>query len=233
VRRIFAAVAMILIAAAACGSSAKSGQDWDGFWRARGVDPAPPRDFIEIAQPHPEILNLTNGAISDTVARQWAMADLKRGHGDRWATCHLRLDIVNSGVLGTPGLSGSDEGIEQERARGAVALACEPRFVVERIAVVAVSKKIQISDPQAGLTNFVIVMMSRANGRIGVRTMSNGRKEDLQTRHTAGDLIWQLDTGNFRDDPVVGPLWYQAKGWSCRVDGFGTINKICSLVRPK
>jgi hypothetical protein len=89
---------------------------WDGFWRSRGVSPAPPPDFLEPAQPLPQILNLTGDAISDEVVRRWVSANLRRGTGDQWAACHLRADVVDADVLGPPGLNGTKQSILDERA---------------------------------------------------------------------------------------------------------------------
>jgi len=179
-----------------------------------------------------QVLNLTNGAISDGAAKSWAEANRRRGRGDVWAECHLRDDLVNAGVLGPPGLNGTDGFISAERSRGTVALTCEPRFTVDKVAVIAVSDAMKRAHPDAELTNFVIVSQSRANGDAWTRTLGDGRKEQLPVRSRKGELRWQLDTGEFRSNEVVGPLWYQANGWSCGITRPGTLDDICRLVQP-
>jgi hypothetical protein len=217
------------------GEPAKSSADatWTAFWQSKGVAPAPPRDFLEYPGPAPEVLNLTNGAISDETASRWVAADLRRGKGDEWAMCHLRLDVANAGILGPRGLNGTDEAINEERVRGAVGLDCSvTRSVVDRVAVVAIPEATRRRIPEARLTDFVIVQRSKATGRDGERIFADGHRERVQSRVASNQPRWQLDAGEFREDPVVGPLWYQAEGWSCRIDGTTRLDEICRLVQP-
>jgi hypothetical protein len=232
--RVIALIFMSLTAAvtlASTASTAAKSQPWNEFWRAHHVDPPPPRNFMEAAPSKIQVLNLTSGAITDQTARSWAAADRRRGRGDAWAECHLRLDLVNAGILGPPGLSGTDQYVLMELNKGAVAFSCAPAYDIEKMAVVAVSKEMKQKHSSAGLTDFVIVIMSRANGVVGTRKFSDGREETLPS-HRKGDLIWQLDTGEFRNNAVIGPIWYQAMGWSCGVTRPGTLDDICRLVQP-
>jgi TonB family protein len=206
-------------------------QAWDDFWRVRGVSPAPPRGFLDdLPPPLPEILNLTNGALSDATVRRWVIADLRRGKGDGWAFRHLRLDLANADVFGPPGLNGTDRSISDELAKGAVERVPQPSVVVAA-GVVAISKDVQERIPWARLTKFVIVQTFRATGTGGERVLADGRREPVPGRHPAGELSWQLDTGEFRDNPVVGELWYQARGWSCKTEGSNQLlDEICGLL---
>lgn len=176
-------------------------------------------------------MNLTNGALADDVVRRWIVADLRRGNGDAWAANHLRIDIVNAGVLGPPGLNGTDRSIERHRAAGALEVQCQ-RGQIAAAGVIAVAKETQTQMPWAGLTDFVIVQVYESTGEPCTRVMTDGTSQPLSVRRTKGALGWQLDTGEFRDDPVIGPLWYQARGWSCAMDGSGELDRICGLVQP-
>jgi hypothetical protein len=216
-------------------------QTWDSFWRARGVSPAPPQDFLELPPgPPPRILNLTDGAITDDTALRWSIAYLRRESGDAWAYRHMRLDIVNAGVLGPPGLNGTANGIEAELARGTVEIEhrSSPGAVVA-IAVIAVPVDIKRRDElqqggtaSVGLTDFVLVNVFTASGLPGDRILADGTREPLPAIGQAGALAWQLNTGEFRDDPVVGPLWYQARGWNCSPRGSSDLARLCALVQP-
>jgi len=207
------------------------GDAWDEFWRARSVSPPPPKSFLKDETLPPRILNLTDGALSDDVTRKWILADLRRSSGDAWAADHLRLDIVNARVLGPPGLNGTDRFIVREKAAGTVEVRCPPRSgSVAAAGVIAVpaETRSRISE----LTDFVIVLVVRLTGEPCTRVLSNGNTETLPVRGRKGELGWQLDTGEFRDDPTIGPLWYQANGWSCKPDGSGELAPLCRLVQP-
>lgn len=205
---------------------------WDEFWRARSVSPPPPKDFLEYEGPLPEMLNLTHGLLTDETVRKWIVADLRRGKGDGWAGNHLRRDLVNADVLGPPGLNGSERGIASEMNAGAVELRCKSSFPVVAAGVISVSKETQRRIAWARLSDFVIVQVTQSTGESCSRVMLDGTVEKLPVRGQRGELHWQLDTGELREDPVVGPLWYQANGWSCKMDGTGMLDEICGLVRP-
>jgi hypothetical protein len=216
---------------ASADANPRNAGDWDEFWRVRSVSPAPPKTFLDYEVEPAEIVNLTRGLLSDEVVRRWILADVRRGKADAWAANHLRGDIVNAGVLGPPGLNGTDRSIASERAKGTVEMTCKSGTTVAA-GVVSVPKDMQRRISWAELTDFVVVQVFRATGEPCIRKLSDGTTETLPVRRQRGELGWQLDTGEFRDDPVVGPLWYQARGWSCKMDGTGELDEVCGLVQP-
>lgn len=182
----------------------------------------------------PEVINQTAGALDDDTARRWVAADLRRGRADGWASNHLRLDVANAGVFGPPGLNGTARGIEGSLAAGAVEIRCAFPGEVVAAAVVAVPRDLQALTPRwVGLTDFVIVLKIRAGDRHCERILRDGRREPVRSLHVVGELSWQLDTGQFRDDPVVGQLWYQARGWSCRPDQETITGRLCGVVERR
>lgn len=206
---------------------------WASFWRAHHVSPAPPRDVFDPVPPEVKVLNLTNGQIADDIARRWVLANIRRSNADTWAMRHLRMDIVDAGVLGPPGLNGTGKGILAERAKGTVELVISDRAFPVVTAVIAVPPDLKQEDASAGLTDFVIVKVFRATGRPnGERVRSDGSREPLHSRRLVGELVWQLDTGEFRDDPVIGPIWYQAKGWGCIPGKVKAVPRLCAMVQP-
>lgn len=217
---------------ASSGANHRNVGDWDEFWRAHSVSPPPPKTFLDYDAEPSDILNLTHGLLGDDVVRRWILADVRRGKGDAWAANHLRIDIVGAGVLGPAGLNGTDHSISKERAKGTVEIVCKSGMTVAA-GVIAVQKETQRRIPWAELTDFVIVQVFQATGEPCIRRLSDGTTETIPIRRQRGELSWQLDTGEFRDDPVVGPLWYQARGWSCKMDGTGDLDEICGLVQPR
>jgi hypothetical protein len=206
---------------------------WDQYWRAHHVSPPPPPGFLDEVGPLPRILNRTDGAMDDETVRHWVAADLRRGRGDGWAARHLRLDAVNADVFGPPGLNGTEAGVKRELAAGAAEIVCSTAGDVAAAAVIAVPRAVQKRAPDARLTDFVIVLMFESAGRACERVMHDGRREPIKARHAAGDLSWQLDAGEFRQDPVVGPLWYQSMGWSCSPDSDTLLGQLCGVLQPE
>lgn len=178
-----------------------------------------------------EIQNVTYGLLGDDVVRKWVLAAQRRGRADAWAGYHMRLDIVNAGVFGPPGLNGTDQMIAEQKAKGAVEMRCAPSSVVAA-GVITVSNDAQARMPSAELTDFVVVTVRRFSDEPCELVRADGTTEALPTKYQRGQLRWQLDTGEFRDDPVVGPLWYQARGWMCPMNGTSGLDVLCGLVRP-
>jgi hypothetical protein len=205
--------------------------NWEEFWTLRGVAPPPPRDFLEGGF-NGRILNLTDGRLSDHLAQQWALGDLRRGRGDLWATYQLRSDIVNADVFGPPGLNGSGQGIEFLRGKGVVHIDAADKFETIAIAVVSVSKAQQAKEPGSGLTDYVIVLLNRSTGKSGTFVHGDGHREEAPSGGAQGALSWQLDTGDFRPDPIIGPLWYQLRGWTCRPNDGSVAGEICGKLQP-
>jgi hypothetical protein len=220
------------VIASVASTGGKAGQAWDEFWRKHGVVPSPPEGFLGTPPADLKVVNLTNGKLTDQAARRWARADWRRGRGDSWSVCHLRMDLVDAGVLGTPGLSGNSAFVVRERTTGTTSLSCPPLATLEKIGVIAVTHEMLRKHPDSGLTEYVIVSLSRGNGAVWTRNLPNGRQETIETHAKPGVLAWQLDTGEFHDDPVIGPVWYQAIGWSCGNSRPGTLDDICGLVQP-
>jgi hypothetical protein len=212
-------------------TAAQAPLTWNEYWVAHGVNKPPPRNFLE-AKFNGTIQNLSNGKLSDTTARRWALADLRRGRGDLWAAEHLRLDIVNAGVLGPPGLNGTGAHIESELAKGVVRLETGGALEIVTVAVIDVEEILGKSAPKADVPKFMCVFVYRATGKGTKRTFKDGRVEAIEAHAKAGDLSWQVDTGWFFDDPALGPLWYQEHGWACVPNDGSVTGKICGMVKP-
>jgi len=205
---------------------------WSAFWQSVHVDPPPPESFLDEAPFRGKVLNLTTGRLSDDVVRQWVSADLRRGKADAWATNNLRRDITDSGILGPPGLNGSSEGIDAERAKHVVRIEGDDYAETIAAAVIWVSKDAQRTNPGAGYTDYVIVHVRRTTGRPLTEVLRSGARAPYGKLRKAGELYWQLDTGHFFIHPVLGPLWYQQDGWSCQPNDGTQMGEICGRVKP-
>lgn len=221
-----AALASMLSAASGMKPDSAKTSDWAAYWVSVGVDPAPPKGFLKVSYDG-RVENLTNGKISDETARKWAIASLRRGQGDRYASINMREDIANAGVFGPKGLNGTSEQIQAFREAGVVRM--EGAFP-ETLAVAVMLVPSQLKAEDSSLTDYVIVRLSRAPAGPATLIYRDGHSES-RTGRKAGELAWQLDTGHFFEHPVLGPLWYQKNGWSCRPDGT-PIGQLCAQLKP-
>ena len=227
--RILSSIVATLVASTALAADAMS---WNDFWHSAKVDPPPPPDFLVAPSFHGKILNLTTGRLSDEVVRQWVEADLRRGNADRWTGDHLRRDIADAGIFGPPGLNGTSESIDADRAKGVVGVESKDYAETVAVGVIWLSKEDQRSNAGLGLTDYVIVHARRMTGRARVRILRNGAREPIGNPPKPGELRWQIDTGHFFTHPVLGPLWYQQSGWGCHPDDGTRLGEICARVKP-
>lgn len=202
---------------------------WRSFWLSVNVEPPPPRDFLD-AKFTGRIDNLTDGKISDATARRWVLADLRRSMGDLYASHNLRDDIANAGIFGPPGLNGTTELIEDLRDQGVDRIDAPLMANFIAAAVIPISKDMQANNPDVGLTDYVIVLLYRRSNAGGVTIFDDGHREPI-AGSPDNELRWQIDTGWFVDHEVLGPLWYQERGWTCRPDAT-VVGKLCGLVKP-
>jgi hypothetical protein len=202
---------------------------WRSFWLSVNVEPPPPRDFLD-AKFTGRIDNLTHGQIPDATARQWVLADLRRSMGDLYAAHNLRDDIANAGLLGPPGLNGTTDLIDELRDQGVDRIDAPLMANFIAAAVIPISKEMQADNPDAGLTDYVIVLLYRRSNAGGVTLFNDGHREPIAGSSDT-ELRWQIDTGWFVDHEVLGPIWYQQRGWTCRPDS-SVVGKLCGLVKP-
>ncbi len=194
------------------------------------MSPAPPKDFLDGAPYRGRIQNLSGDRLSDETVEQWILADLRRARADAYATYNLRRDIADAGIFGPAGLNGTSETIDRERARGTQRIEYQGHSEVVSAAVVYLSEGERRTDVRAGHTEYVIVLVSRATGVKRARVLRDGGREPFGRQREKGELTWQLDTGHFVAHPVLGPLWYQEKGWACIPNDGSPNGAICGKV---
>jgi hypothetical protein len=222
---------LICVASTASGLKPASNKPatWEALWTSVKVDPPPPGNFLDVSFDG-RIDNFTNGQISDTVARKWVFADLRRGTADTYAAMNLREDIANANIFGPPGLNGTGPAIRAMRANGVERIEGPDKPDIIAAAVIAVPQPMTAEQREAGLTNYVIVLLYRSTRGKTTMIYRDGRHEASEGGRD-GELHWQLDTGHFFEHPTLGPLWYQKNGWSCRPDDTA-VGQLCGRVKP-
>jgi hypothetical protein len=224
-------IILSVTAAAAAAVQPAAKQSWDAFWSSVHVMPPPPPDFLEGPPFRGDVLNLTDGRLSDAAARRWVVADLRRGRGDAYATNNLRRDIADAEIFGPRGLNGTSESIDEELAKGTVRIDADGYAETIAAAVIWLSKEEQAAYAGLGHTDYVIVLERRMSGKQRLRILKDGTRQPLGKTRAAGQLAWQLDTGRFFNHPVLGPLWYQQAGWSCTPKDGTRNGEICGRLR--
>lgn len=158
------------------------------FWSRRRVAPPPPATFLDayssIALPVPK------GTVAG--ATSYERAALRQLSGETYALDHLRLDLVDSGVLGTSGLSGDDTSIIQARNAGLVG-------TTTTLESVLAASVVRLTGAQAtGLDADVVVLKLQYGPLLG--TFSDGTRKTLPASAPQTEAL----VGHLVDSPLLG-----------------------------
>jgi hypothetical protein len=126
----------------------RAGETAAAFWARRGVTPPPPAGFLDAYAGLP------------LPASEYVRAAVRELSGETYATDHLRLDLVDSGVLGTVGLSGDQTSIEQARAAGLASTTTTIRSVLA-------SRVVTVPTTDSALGTHVVALTLRYGPFVG------------------------------------------------------------------
>lgn len=186
------------------------------FWSRRGVVPSPPPGFLD----NNAALPLPAAGGSVPAARRYVQAALRELSGETYAVDHLRLDIVESGVLGPPGLSGDDRSVIQARNAGLTATTTS-LTAVQAASVVALS-----AADARGLDAYVVVLRLAYGPFVG--TYAGGASRTLpptppQTQALIGHLV---------ANRLLGTYLYVTRAVDCASAAKGSVTaKACATLR--
>ncbi|MHB8507651.1 MAG: hypothetical protein ACYDGR_03255 [Candidatus Dormibacteria bacterium] len=180
----------------------------------------------------PQVVNRTSGSISDRTAKLWVSAFFRSNSIEQWEAAHL-IDSVMSSPSNPTGDSNPAAGLyggyirNMARLRGlnAVGLQDKSDGNLTNVAVVQVPEALraQVSGPRR-LSPFVIY--SRVLGPTDVvAVFSDGHVQD-EGGLASGQISAGIEAGEYRDDPILGPLWYREASFDCASDS--SIRALCT-----
>ena len=234
-----AAIGLLACVVVACNSSKVAGTakptpspssgvtdaQWAAAWAGWGISPPPPRNVASfLPRPLPRVANRTNGQVNDGTARTWVEAWVRDGSIESWLVAHLRDQTFGrpDNPLGNPnaalGLySGVETLISRARREGANRVVGKKDSVIVSAEVVAVSPNLnqQVKQPHV-LTPFALSIRVQGPSDAAL-SFPDGHEEDLaglRPAETSADVI----SGEYRDDPVLGPLWYVEDDFDCSTE---------------
>lgn len=192
------------------------GENAGAFWARRQVTPSPPPGFLDdyAALPLPAVAGSVPGA------RGYVQAALRQLSGETYAIDHLRLDIVESGVLGPPGLSGDDTSVIQARNAGLSGTATA-------LKAVQAASVLRLSAAEAkGLDAYAVVLRLAYGPFVG--TYAGGASRTLppavpQTEALIGHLV---------ANRLLGTYLYVTRAVDCASAVAGSVAaKVCATLR--
>ncbi len=169
------------------------------FWARRGVRPPPPAGFLDayagLKQP----------------ASPYVRAAVRELAGETYATDHLRLDLVDAGVLGTPGLSGDQASIAQAQAAGLSSTTTTLRSVLA-------SAVVTVPSQDSALGTYVVALRLQYGPFVG--HYADGTSRTLPaTGPTSVALAGRLVT-----TPLLGTFLYVTSEVDCPSAAKGSVS---------
>jgi hypothetical protein len=200
------------------------------FWRSHGVVDPPPPEIFEVPGPtRVSTTNQTGNAVSALDATTWFNAFRRSFAAKIWAIEHYRHDVVQSDVLGTPGLNGADVQITAAEKAGASRYDFSVPVHLEIQLVNLTPAQAQQMAPGKNASHLMILTIGGAF--TGAMVFPDGHSQAV-FQQGATDFSRQLIVGEFRDDPVSGGLWYMTADLPCGRPLNKTAKQFCELNPP-
>jgi hypothetical protein len=182
------------------------------LWAPYQVTKVPPPDILhqEHVPAAPPVINMTNGAVSDATAQQWANADLRVAGWFRWAEGFGQEVFLHH-------LGGSDTLNPAERTAldlGATIAQPDCNLYPSQRVLFAVGPDGDAYFLRRGLpadNNYVLVE-AFTGPCSAIATYPNGQTQNI-VELPATTLVFV--PGTPRSDPILGDIWYSDAGGNC------------------
>jgi hypothetical protein len=222
--------ALAVLAAVACGGTAQPGANHatpaaassasaegsPADWQRLGATEVPPGSVPRVSLGAIQVVNQTNGAVSDADAKLWATALLRTISYDFWAVNRQQTNFLNQSGLSTApeAVFGPDYTVITQ-ARAAHAQATYQGKTFRRLVLRPVPSAQQklYQSQRFQWTPYAIFIDAVGPGSIAW-TDSQGKHTVQQTIAPGADAA-ELAGGQFKHDPVMGDIWVVGSDWDC------------------
>ena len=180
------------------------------LWAPYGVTKVPPANLTDATPVPPEVVNATNGAVSDADARAWALAANRGSVWYRWAEANIQPSL-----LGRLGLVSLDPPVEREALAQGVSIqqpdcAIFPiRFSLFPVGASELQFLTSLGEVPTG--KFALVG-SFPGSCVVTGVTTGGQTKTIATYSSAGTTFF---IGTLTQDPALGVLWFVSGGANC------------------
>lgn len=186
-------------------------------FRQKGATEVPPESVGQVSLQGIQVLDQTNGAVSEADARRWAEAYLRDNAYEFWAWNHLQDQFLLQG-----GLSPVPRGVfSGDLSTIAAARAAGMRIEVTRLQI----RRIVVRPIPDSLKNlyfsygYVWTPYTLFLDQVGPSDLNwldaQGRRVANKAHVGAGVARPEMVGGQFVTDPLMGDLWTQDSDWDC------------------
>lgn len=235
----------VKVAAAASPSPAgMTDAQWAIAWLLWGLNTPPPRNLETLVkEPLPATAqNLTNissvpvpNQVSDADVAKWLAAYERTSSIKNYLVTHLNAQALQSGPLADPSKTadvyyGALKLITAAKQAGATALAYTVPFTIQAVGVAFVPEALRTAATgplrDFPLSEYVFVLRLAGPGQTD-QVFADGHKVAV-VQAPAGAQGNFLAAGQYKVDPVLGPLWYGQTELNCQ--DFPSLQSVCGLI---
>lgn len=230
-RRALGAVALLLLTA--CGQSGTATQSPGAAhsatptvaatttgdlaaWQRKGATEVPPASVAAVSLGGVQVVNQTNGAVSDADAQRWALAYVRANAYEFWAWNHMQDQFLQNGSLSPVALRVFSYDISTIRdARAAGSTVTVTRLVLRRLVLrpvpdsarAAIQAQVFVYTPYAFFLDQV--------GPSELDWVAASGTKTVKARRDPGAAAPELVGGQVTSDPLMGDIWSATSDFDC------------------
>jgi hypothetical protein len=185
-------------------------------WQTKGATEVPPQNVQQVTLAGIEVVNQTNGAVSQSDAEKWAAAFVRSGQYEVWAINAQQDDfLLRSGLNVAPqSVFAYDIGHLAE-ARSKQKRVKDTGLAYHRLRLRSMPQSTAPLFGQVGSVYTPYAWWVDYSGPFALTYVDARGQEELKDHAAAGELRDQLVGGSFSDDPLLGAVWVFASDWDC------------------
>jgi len=185
-------------------------------WQKRGATEVPPADLQAISLEGIQVVNQTNGAVSDDDARAWAGAVLRAINFEQWAVSRNQDQfLLRSGLSSAPRTVFQPDLVDIDAARKASSRIEYTHKVFRRMVLRPVPDAMKTTFTQQLAVWKPYAFYLDAIGPATKRVTDAGGRQTTQTVLQAGQAGHELVGGELVHDPLMGDIFAFASDWDC------------------
>lgn len=222
-------VVICLFAAMACGSPQSSPQRVASpapsqlpsiaplaSWQAKGATEVPPASVRQVSMRGIEVVNQTQGAVSDADARRWASALLLSVSYELWAVSHMQdAFLQKSGLNSAPLSIYRPDLTDIAGARQAGMTVLYTQHAIRRLVLRSVSERLRETFAGAGFDWKPYAFFLDAVGPGFTYWIDASGNRTVKAEIKPGEAAYELIGGELAHDLVLGDVWVSGSDFDC------------------
>jgi len=189
-------------------------------WERKGASEAPPPSLRQVSLGSIQVVNQTDGAVTDADARRWALAYLRANAYELWAWDHMQDGfLLRSGLSRSPIKVFAYDLDTIQRARSAGATVQVTRLRLRRLVLRPLPSSLRqpFTDHLFVWTPYAFYLDQVGPSKVA--WVDGQGHETVAASLPAGAGSPELVGGELAIDPLMGEIWVADSDWDCTAPG--------------